>query len=156
MKIKITVVAIDEERGVKATRKGLVEVPKKVVKLYEVLGGDEDDVLRRVSDTVYSSAVREMQPGRTDLGRALTEASGGRIGGRGPGNQAPVAEEAPAPGAPARARGGDPLASMLGLDIIKNLTKRDRASAAHAAAATQPGQKRQPLSPGPIGFGGRR
>lgn len=154
IEVEITVVAVDRGRRVKSTREDVVRVPGKVIKLFEVLGGDEDEVLRRIGDTVFASAMRELQGGRTDLGRVLMEAGGGRIGGRGQGNRAPVAEESGLPAASKpRSGGGDQLTSMLGLDIIQAGVKRDRTSrAASAPAPGQTGPRPRPMSPGPIGF----
>ena len=153
IEVQITVVAIDRGRGVKSTREDVVEVPGKTIKLFEVLGGDEDEVLRRIGDTVFASALREVQGGRMDLGRALTEAGGGRIGGRGQG-RAPVAEEAGRAAAPKPKSGvGGDLTAMLGLDIIRAGVNRDRAArAASAPVPGRPGPAPRAMGPGPIGF----
>jgi hypothetical protein len=141
MQVFIQICAIDEDRGVKATRETTVEVPGKVLKLYEILGGDEDDILRRVGDTVFAAAMRELQSGRVDIGKALTSAGGGRIGGR-----QPIAEQANA--AP-EAKGADALAGMLGLDIIRNQVQRERGGP-RAPVQRAPAAPRQ--SPGVAGF----
>lgn len=138
MRVLVHVCAMDEERGVKATREEVVDVPGKVIKLYEVLGGDEDAVLRQIGDTVMAAAMRELQAGRVDLGQALVDAGGGRIGGRG-GAVQPVVEAASATRAAPAPAGADKLSSMLGLDLIKHQVSKER---------SQPQQQ----GPGSVGF----
>jgi len=119
MRVLIHVCAMDEERGVKCTREDEIEVPGKIIKLHEMLGGDDNDLLRRVGDTVFAAAIRELQSSRVDLGKALASAGGGRIGGR---QQQTEATE-PA----AKPKSAD-LASMLGLDIVQAQVKRERSA----------------------------
>jgi len=156
IEVIIKVVAIDEERGVKSTREDAVTVPGKVLKLYEILGGGEDDILRRVGDSAFTAALGALQANRVDVGKAMADAGGGRIGGRG--TAAPAAESAPAPGpgpAPAPAAPAtDSLSSMLGLDIIRNGNNRERGTRQQASAPQR--QAGPPSGPGPVGFPGRR
>jgi len=152
IEVEITVVTIDRERGVKATRQESVEVSGKTMKLYELLGGNEDDVLRRVGDTVFASALREVKASRVDLGSALTSAGGGRIGGRGgarPAEPEEVSESAPTP---TRNQVAPDLGSMLGLDIIRNQVSRERGSVAPATRPGAPMPQRRQSGPGPVGF----
>lgn len=146
IEVIIKVVAIDEARGVKSTREDAVSVPGKVLKLYEILGGDEDEILRRVGDTVFSAALRELQANRVDVGKALAEQGGGRIGGRAPQAAAPV----PGPGQ-AAAPASDPLSEMLGLDIVRNQVRQERAARQQPAPAAPRPQPPQ-TGPGPVGF----
>lgn len=145
MKVLIHVCAIDEERGVKATREDTIDVPGKILKLHEMIGGgDEDAVLRRIGDTVFAAAMRELQSGRVDMGKALTAADGGRIGGRG--GKQPVAEDAQAP----RQASAQGLAATLGLDLIQAAARKDRTRPA-APGRPSPAPRRDE-GPGPVGF----
>lgn len=133
MRVLIHVCAMDEERGVKCTREDTVEVPGKVTRLHEMLGGDENAVLRRVGDTVFAAAMRELQAGRVDLSGELLKAEGGRVGKR-------MTESAP--GEPAKTGG---LGAALGLDIIRRQVQKER----EHAPAPQPSA---PQGPGVAGF----
>jgi hypothetical protein len=152
IEVVIQVVAIDTDRGVKSTREDVVVVPGKVMKLHEILGGDEDEILRRMGDSVFSAALRELQAGKADVGKAMMEMGGGRIGGRSPAPApaAPVPGAPPMAASPAPASGGDRLSEMLGLDIIQNQTQRDRAAAQQPAPGPAPAPPQS--GPGPVGF----
>jgi len=144
MKVLIHVCAMDEENGIKATRESVIDVPGKVVKLHEMVGGgDEAAVLRRIGDTVFAAAMRELQAGRVDVNKALTAAGGGRIGGRSGSAQAVTETSEAAPARPAM-----DLAATLGLDLIQAQNRKERPRPA-------PGRTMTPQrggGPGPVGF----
>lgn len=144
MKMRITVVAMDEAAGIKSTFEEVVDVPKKLVKLHEMFGSDESSRLRAVGQTVFAAAMRSLSSGGKASASALMEgAPSGRIGGRAPA-PAQAAPTGPAgPPAPENAA-GDPLGNMLGLDLIR------RANASEAQAAQHQPQQQQ--GPGAAGF----
>lgn len=155
IEVEIHIVAIDTDRAVKSTRAECVTVPKKVMSLHEVLGGSEDDILRRIGDSVFSAAVHELQTSKSaDVGRAMIESGGGRIGGRAGAAAvmppASVAEAAPGPPAPPAAPApgaSDPLANMLGLDLIRHQAGKDRqARNAPGPAPAPPRQAGPPVA----------
>lgn len=149
MKVRITVVAMDEEAGIKSTLEEIVEVPKKVVKLHEMFGADEKIRLRAVGQTVFTSALKALGPGGRSMTSALMEgAPSGRVGGRA---AAPAPQQMPPPtgpgSAPAVPQSGDPLSEMLGLDLIRHANASEVQAAAH-----QPQPPPQQQGPGVAGF----
>jgi hypothetical protein len=146
MRVLIHVCAMDEENGIKATREDVIDVPGKVVKLHEMIGGgDEHAVLRRIGDSVFAAAMRELQAGRVDVNKALTAAGGGRIGGRDPAQAvAEATGEAPA-------RPAVDLAATLGLDLIQAQVRKERAQPTAPGRPVAPPQQRA-AGPGPVGF----
>jgi hypothetical protein len=142
--VEIKIVAKDYDKGKQATRTEEVEIPAKVLKLFEMFtGGDPEKLLRWVADTIFGTALREVQgSGKSgNLSAVMTEAGAGRVGGRS------------APGENAVA---DNLGEQLGLDVLRAGVAKDRGQAAPPAAPPQPQQPPQapPAGPGPIGFGG--
>lgn len=128
MKVYIKVVAYDESQGLKATRDGTVEVPRSTVKLHEAMfGGDPADMLRVIGDSVYASAVGSVQmpESGSSTRSALAEAkTGAPVGaGHGAGKQ-------------------DPLAAMLGLDLIDEMDRKESSRHGGGRGGTPPPSRR--------------
>lgn len=141
MHVEITIVAKDYDRGKQATRHEEVEIPVKVLKLFELFtGGDPDQLLRWVADTMYGTALREAQGGGQsgNLTSAMEGAGGGRVGGRGEPGENQVA---------------DNLAEQLGLNVIRRDVARSRMQVPRQQISPQASPPGQPMGPGPIGFG---
>jgi hypothetical protein len=140
MHVEITIVAKDYDRGKQSTRKEEVEIPGRVLKLFEMFtGNDPDQLLRWVADTVFGTAVREVQGGGKsgNLTSAMESAGGGRIGGR---------------SAPGENQAADNLAEHLGLDVIRRDVARTQRRAAPPPQQMALPQG-PPMGPGPVGFG---
>lgn len=140
-RLKITVVAIDEDRKTKATYQHGVEVPDSTYKMNEALTAqDPDETLRMVSQGAISAAVASVQPkgsgdNASQLGQMMEGASA----------------KPPPRGTPQ----GKKLESMLGLDIIEHMDRQDRGEV--TPGASEGGgppqwarQQMQPQGPRPI------
>lgn len=136
MNVEIIVIAKDYEAGKQATRKEEVEVPGKTLKLFEMFNrGDPDGLLRWVADTIFGTALREVQGGGKsgNLSLAMEQSGAGRIGGR---------------EAPGSNKTADILGEQLGLDVIRRDVQKSRGQA--------PTAPQQQQGPGAVGFGGDR
>lgn len=154
MKLYVKVVAYDEEAGLKSTKEEIIEVPAKVRKLTEaVMGDDPEELLKAFATSAYIAAVGTIQIGGGGApGGKIVEAITG--GSRGPIGASRGAD--PQTGQPKR----DPLADMLGLDIIEHMEqKRGGPGPAFPRGEGGGGYERRPAAPmsasgpGPIGFG---
>jgi hypothetical protein len=117
--------------GRSAQASHVVTVPKGTIKMMEMLSeGESGDVLHQLATSALAAGVKSVtpQPGNRGGGQVLEAAASkpGPVGGRTPGKK-------------------DPLADMLGLDLIEHQNKLD-----HAARSGQAPQLPQP-QPQPMG-----
>lgn len=143
MRLQVTVVALDDDRRMKATRQGEQPVSQITIRLNEsVLGKDPDAILEMVADNALTAALRTAaqtghQAAQGTLNQALAEAR------RAPQRPAEHGPPGAAP-APAPANG---LMSMLGLDLIDHQDQLDAARGVNQASPMGPSGP-----PPPTGF----
>lgn len=159
MKVRITVVTMDEEAGMKSTHEEVIEVPRQVTKLHEMFGKDPGSQLKAVGQSVFAAAMLAVSSGSRGkaASAALMEAApSGRVGGRpgAQGAQAPAAAPAPtSPASPVPApSGGDQLGKLLGLDLIRNAVPTSMATAP-ASFPVPTAAPRAPVAGFPRGHG---
>jgi hypothetical protein len=128
VQLRIVVEAVDAQGGFAKTSH-VAEVQKGTIKMMEMLS--EGDVLHQLATSAMAAAVKSVtpQPGNRGGGQVLEAAASkpGPVGGRTPGKK-------------------DPLAEMLGLEIIEHQNNLDRVA--------QPRQAPQLPQPQPQPMGG--
>lgn len=130
VQLRIVVEAVDASGRV-ARASHSADVPKGTITMMEMLSAGEDDVLQQIATSAVAAAAKGVTP---------------QPGGRGGGQILEMAASAPGPvGGRTKKTEDDPLASMLGLDLIEHQESLDRGVPTPQAPRPPPPRQRQPM-----------
>lgn len=116
MKVQIHIVALDEENGLKKTLEQEIEIPREALRITEMLHGSDPSIrVTQIATDAMLGAQKPFDMRRQSQKQRMQEVveAGGKIGG---------------PNGGVREDGSvDPMAKALGLDMVRDIGRQERA-----------------------------